>query len=352
MTLTELRYIIAVAEEKHFGNAANRCYVSQPTLSIAIKKLEEELGLMMFDRSCNELKLTNGGEKIVEQAKKVLEEVELIKNIAFQEQDELKGVFKLGLIFTIAPYLLPKLIISLRSMAPEMPLMLEENYTHVLSQSLKKGDLDAAILAEPYEESGITNIPLYDEPFFVIVPKGHHFENKDYISRKELQQEKVMLLTEGNCMRDQVVENCLELAKKQNIEGLTNTLQGSSINTIRHMVASGLGISVMPATALTENDHLLFSIIPFLRPAPKRRVILAVRNQYIRPQAVETLRRAVLESKLAGVSFIQPDEDPEPLNKTKDAKSAKTKSAKGRDDDDDDIDDDKPKKSTRAKKAK
>ncbi|MBI0130636.1 MULTISPECIES: hydrogen peroxide-inducible genes activator [Snodgrassella] len=304
MTLTELRYIVAVAQEKHFGRAAQRCFVSQPTLSIAIKKLEEELGLALFDRSSNEVMTTDAGQRIVVQARRVLEEADRIKLMANQEQSELEGIFKLGLIFTIAPYLLPKLILSLREMAPEMPLQLDENYTDVLKESLKRGDLDAIVVAEPFVETGLETIPLYDEPFFVIVPKGHAFEQLDEVTPKQLGEERVLLLTEGNCMRDNVLASCQELASRQKIQGLSNSIQGSSINTIRHMVASGLGISVMPATALTENDHLLFSIIPFTSPTPERRVVLASRRNFVRPKALRMIKSAILASQLTGVKFI------------------------------------------------
>ena len=305
MTLTELRYIVAVAQERHFGRAARRCFVSQPTLSIAIKKLEEELSVSLFDRSSNDIITTAAGERIVAQARRVLEEADLIKHLANEEQNELEGAFKLGLIFTVAPYLLPKLIMALRESAPKMPLMLEENYTHILTETLKRGDLDAIVVAEPFQEPGIVTEPLYDEPFFVIVPKGHPFEELDAITPHLLSEEKVLLLTEGNCMRDQVLASCSELAAKQRIQGLTNTLQGSSINTIRHMVASGLAISVMPATALTENDHMLFSIIPFEATAPKRRVVLAYRRNFVRPKALTALRNAILHSHLNGVTFVK-----------------------------------------------
>ncbi|CRZ20565.1 LysR substrate-binding domain-containing protein [Kingella kingae] len=305
MTLTELRYIVAVAQEKHFGRAAQRCHVSQPTLSIAIKKLEEELGLPLFDRSSNEVLTTASGERIVLQARRVLEETEIIRHLANAEQNQLEGSFKLGLIFTVAPYLLPKLILSMRQIAPKMPLFLEENHTALLTESLKRGELDAIVVAEPYVETGIETIPLYDEAFFVIVPKRHRFEELDSVSTADLVEEDVLLLTEGNCMRDQVLGSCTELAAKQRIAGLVNTLQGSSLNTIRHMVASGLGISVLPSTAITDNDHMLFSIVPFEQPAPNRRVVLAYRRNFVRPQALEAVARAVMTSQLAGVSFIK-----------------------------------------------
>lgn len=305
MTLTELRYIVAVAQEKHFGRAAQRCHVSQPTLSIAIKKLEEELAISLFDRSSSEVITTDVGERIIDQARKVLEETEIIRHLANQQQNELNGAFKLGLIFTIAPYLLPKLILGLRQSAPNMPLMLEENQTVALTEMLKQGTLDAIIVAEPYQESGIETIPLYDEPFFVIVPKGHRFEDFDAVTSADVAKEDVLLLTEGNCMRDQILGSCSELAAKQKVAGLTNTLQGSSLNTIRHMVASGMGISLLPSTALTENDHMLFSIIPFAEPSPLRRIVLAYRRNFIRPKALEAIKQAVLGSQLSGVTFVK-----------------------------------------------
>ena len=304
MTLTELRYIVAVAQEKHFGRAAQRCHVSQPTLSIAIKKLEEELGVSLFDRSSSEILMTESGAAIVSQAQRVLEEAEVIRHLANAEQNQLEGSFRLGLIFTVAPYLLPRLIVSMRHVAPKMPLFLEENYTAVLTDLLKRGELDAVVVAEPYAEAGIETIALYDEPFFVIVPKGHPFEDLDSVSTADLAEENVLLLTEGNCMRDQVLVSCTELAAKQKIAGLVNTLQGSSLNTIRHMVASGLGISVLPSTGITDNDHLLFSIIPFRQPAPSRRIVLAYRRNFVRPQAVAAIADAVKASNLAGVSFV------------------------------------------------
>lgn len=305
MTLTELRYIVAVAQEKHFGRAAARCHVSQPTLSIAIKKLEEELAVVLFDRSSNEVSATPAGARIVEQARKVLDEADIIRHLAESEQDELEGPFRLGLIFTVAPYLLPKLILGLRKEAPKMPLMLEESHTDILTEMLKRGDLDGLIVAEPYHEPSIETIPLYDEPFFVIVPKGHVFEELDEVEPSDLAEEDVLLLTEGNCMRDQVLGSCSELAARQRVAGLTSTLQGSSLNTIRHMVASGMGISLLPATALTENDHLLFSIVPFKQPGPQRRILLAYRRNFVRPQAIDAIRNAVMHSKLSGVIFIK-----------------------------------------------
>lgn len=304
MTLTELKYLVAVGKERHFGKAADVCCVSQPTLSISIKKLEEELGIVIFDRSSSEIKITPIGEEIISQAKKTLAEVNVIYTISKQNHDELDGLFKLGIIFTVAPYLLPKMILELRSIAPKMYLLLEENYTATLTPMLKNAELDAIIVAEPYEEKGVETIPLYDEPFYVIVPKGHAFEQHDYIDIKVLLKEKILLLTEGNCLRDQIIDSCAKLASQQNIPNLSNTIQGSSINTVRHMVASGLAISILPSTSLTDNDHTLFSIIPFQSPAPTRRVILAYRKNYLKQKTIRGIEKSVKTSSLIGINFV------------------------------------------------
>lgn len=305
MTLTELRYVVAVYKEQHFGRAAQSCMVSQPTLSIAVKKLEDELGVIIFDRSSSEIIVTEAGERIIEQAQIILAESDKLKAIAVQQHDELDGAFKLGLIFTIAPYLLPKMIMPLHKKAPDMPLILEENYTHVISDMLKKGSLDAIVIAEPFRETGIEVVPLYEEPFFVIVPKGHSFEQQESVSSKQVARERVLLLTQGNCMRDNILSNCKELAAAQtNLQGVANTLQGSSINTIKHMVAGGLGISIMPTSALSENDRNLFSVVPFKNPVPTRRVALAYRRNFVRPRAIQAIKEAIVSSDLQGVKFL------------------------------------------------
>ncbi|RBH50777.1 hydrogen peroxide-inducible genes activator, partial [Pseudomonas sp. MWU13-2860] len=173
MTLTELRYIVAVARERHFGRAAQSCFVSQPTLSIAIKKLEDELGVTLFERGGQEVSVTEIGERIIEQSQRVLEEAETVKRLAGEHQNELVGPLKLGVIFTISPYLLPRLIPALRILAPDMPLILEENYTSRLSEMLKRGEVDAIIVADPFEEADIGPCALSDDPF-VVAPRTAH----------------------------------------------------------------------------------------------------------------------------------------------------------------------------------
>jgi LysR family hydrogen peroxide-inducible transcriptional activator len=192
MTLTELRYIVALARERHFGRAAAACFVSQPTLSVAIKKLEDELSVALFERGKSDVRLTPVGEHVVAQAKLVLEEVEGVKRIAKQDQDQLDGPLRLGAIYTVAPYLLPQLIPVLHKQAPKMPLMIEENYTARLQERLFQGELDAIVISLPFAEPGLTVRALYDEPFMVVLPADHPWRERAAVGVKELAEEPVV----------------------------------------------------------------------------------------------------------------------------------------------------------------
>src|SRR5512134_1784441 len=271
MTLTELRYIVAVARERHFGRAAEACFVSQPTLSVAIKKLEEELDLKIFERGANEISVTPLGEAIVRQAQQVIEQAAAIKEIAKRGKDPLAGPLKLGIIYTIGPYLLPDLVKHAIEMTPQMPLMLQENFTVKLLDMLRTGELDCAIMAEPFPDTGLAIAPLYDEPFMVAVPKSHPLTKRKSISAEELKRETMLLLGTGHCFRDQVLEVCPEFARfSSSAEGIQKTFEGSSLDTIRHMVGSGLGVTVLPMMSVPEKpprDSLL-QYVPFRPPAP------------------------------------------------------------------------------------
>src|SRR6185436_17569868 len=203
VTLTELRYIVAVARERHFGRAAETCFVSQPTLSVAVKKLEDELGVTVFERGPGEVSVTPAGQKIVEQAQRVLEEASRIREIAAAGKDPLAGPLRLGAIYTIGPYLLPKLIPILRKTAPALQLLIQENFTHVLGEELKSGRVDVILVALPFDEPGIATRAVYDEPFMVAVPKGHPWEGRKRVTSDELSNESLLLLGEGHCFRDQ-----------------------------------------------------------------------------------------------------------------------------------------------------
>jgi LysR family hydrogen peroxide-inducible transcriptional activator len=305
VTLTELRYIVALARERHFGRAAEACFVSQPTLSVAIKKLEDELGVALFERSASELSLTPVGERIVEQASRVLEEAAAIKTLAAQGKDPLSGPLRLGVIYTIGPYLLPYLIPGLHQAAPNMPLLIEENLTARLSESLKQGELDVIIVALPFAEAGVVTQALYDEPFQVVLPAGHAWAKRRSIAADDLAEETLLLLGSGHCFRDQVMQACPALQRFSATAGsLQKTLEGSSLETIRHMVASGAGITVLPCTAVgaAQQESKLLAFRPFANPVPGRTVALAWRKSFPRPQALEVLRQAILASDLKCVS--------------------------------------------------
>jgi LysR family hydrogen peroxide-inducible transcriptional activator len=307
MTLTELKYIVAVARERHFGRAAEACFVSQPTLSVAIKKLEEELNLTIFERGSTEVGITPIGEQIVAQAQKVLEQTLTIKEIAKQGRDPLAGPLRLGVIYTIGPYLLPQLVRRMIDGTPQLPLLLQENYTVRLLELLKQGELDAAIMALPLPEAGVMVQPLYDERFVVAVPRNHELAKRKAVASAELKTQTMLLLGTGHCFRDQVLEVCPELSRYSAAsEGIQKTFEGSSLETIRHMVASGIGVTVLPETSVPDpvpKDSLLH-YLPFEDPPPQRRVVIAWRKSFPRRVAIEAVRQAVLACELAGVTLL------------------------------------------------
>jgi LysR family hydrogen peroxide-inducible transcriptional activator len=300
MTLNELRYIVAVAQESNFRRAAEKVFVSQPALSLAIQKLEEELGIQIFERSRTAVSMTPIGELIVNQAQRALEEVAQIKEIASQGKDQLIGALKLGAIYTVGPYLLPGLIPVLKQKAPQMPLEMEENQTTNLLTLLANGRLDVIIIALPFDGPSIVTMPLYDEDFSVVVPIDHPWAKKKHIKTAELATEKVLLLNSGHCFSNQVREACAEFNS-----AVGEIQQGNSLDTIRNMVASGLGITVLPATANTDRHRSqLTREIPFASPAPARRIALAWRKGFARKQAIEVLAEAIIETNLPGTRAV------------------------------------------------
>lgn len=309
MTLTDLRYLVALARERHFGRAAEKCHVSQPTLSVAIKKVEEQLGVQLFERSATEVKITEVGRLIVQQAEKVLMEAAQINEIASAGKDPLAGPLRLGVIYTIGPYLLPHLIPLVHQHAPRMPLVIQESYTSRLVDALKRGELDVAVLSLPLDEPGIVTQPVYDEPFRVLLPVSHPWAGQTHIDPQQLADDQLLLLGSGNCFRDQVLEVCPQC---RNVSGLQRTLEGSSLETIRHMVASGLGVTVLPSSAADElmAQNPLVAVRPFSDPQPTRRVALAWRVTYPRNGAIDALRQSILESALPGVMPVGPTSFP------------------------------------------
>lgn len=293
MKLSSLRYLVAFADEGSFSRAAERCHVSQPTLSVALQNLEAELEVVLIERTKGHVALTELGYQVVAQARRALDETQRIEMVAQLGKDPLHGEFRLGVIHTIGPYLLPELIGAMRRTAPGMALFIEESMTALLADYLKYGNVDAAIVALPFDIPGIQTRALYDEPFEVIVPAGHPWCERTSLTAEEVRGDHVLVLKAGNCFREQVLDACPDIS---HAEG--SLLEGHSIETVRCMVASGYGISVLPAGALSgpyRSD--MVTAIPFQAPVPTRRVALAWRRGFPRPQAIEAIITAVATMK-------------------------------------------------------
>ena len=303
MTLTEMRYIVMLARERHFGRAAEHCHVSQPTLSVALKKVEQRHGVILFERSSADVRLTPVGQRVADQAQRVLEEADRLDEIATLGKDPLVGALRLGAIYTIAPYLLPRLIPAIHTRAPRMPMYLQENFTVNLAAQLRAGQLDVVVVAEPFNEPGIVTLKVYDEPFCVALPAGHPLSEQAFIETDQVAGQNLLLLGNGNCFRDQVVQACPQLSEPRGVEG---ALEGSSLETVRHMIASGVGISVVPVSAAESwgATSPLLAIRPFAEPAPSRRIVIAWRATFPRPQAIDVLRSAILDCPPPGVCVL------------------------------------------------
>ncbi len=299
MTLTELRYLVALAETGHFRKAAELSNVSQPTLSIAIKKLESSLDVSLFERSRHKVTPTPAGERIVEQAKKVLQETQNLLTLAEQGKDPLGSMLSVGAIHTVGPYLFPRLVTSLKVLAPQMPLYIEENYTANLRVKLASGELDAVFIALPFTETDVVTREVYSEPFVVLMPETHALAKQQAVSPARLAQHHVLLLGEGHCFRDQVLDACpgLQQAIRDDYAQGHAVVEGSSLETLKHMVASGMGITVLPRSAanVVHYGDSDLAVRPFTEPAPTRSIALAWRVTYPRSEAIDVLADALRE---------------------------------------------------------
>jgi len=245
------------------------------------------------------------GEEIVRQAQAVIEMAAGIKETAKRGKDPLAGPLRLGIIYTIGPYLLPELVRQAIEHVPQMPLMLQENFTARLLDMLRNGELDCAILAEPFPDAGLAVAPLYDEPFMVALPRTHALAKRKGISSEELKKETMLLLGTGHCFRDHVLEVCPEYARfSSNAEGIRKSFEGSSLETIKHMVASGMGVTVVPQLSVPKEKLPHLAFVPFSAPVPTRRVVLVWRRSFTRYEAIAALRNAVYACKLEGVTRL------------------------------------------------
>lgn len=302
MTLTELRYIVALHQAGHFGKAAERCHVSQPTLSIAIKKLEDELHVALFERGRTQMRTTPIGERIVQQAQLVLEQADRIKELADVGRDPLGSRLSIGAIFTVGPYLFPCFVPGLHQLAPGMPLYIEESFTAVLREKLRRGELDAIVIALPFTEPDVVTQPLYEEPFVVLMPGDHKLAKFEKITQKQLEKESVLLLGEGHCFRDQVLQSCPGVRKSfDNADSqLQSVVEGSSLETLKHMVASRLGVTILPLSAaqIAPYGEGMLAMRPFSDPAPRRTVALAWRASFPRHRAIDVVSQAIRQCPL------------------------------------------------------
>ena len=305
MTLTELRYIVTLAQSQHFGKAAELCNVSQPTLSIAVKKLEGELGVNLFERSKSNVRPTPIGQQIIHQSQRVLEEAAAIKDIAKSGSNQLSTPLHIGAIFTIGPYLFPYFISPLQKTAPDMHLVIEEGYTSSLKKRLKSGEVDVILVSLPFRAPDIVVQPLYEEAFVVLLPKDHALASQTAIKKSDLDNENILMMGEGHCFRDQVTEILPNINQNRSSEASIRTMtEGSSLETLCHMVSSGLGITVLPNSAaigaVDRSDGLV--IKPFAEISPSRTTAIAWRASFPRHKAIDALRNAIYLSNLPGIT--------------------------------------------------
>lgn len=273
MNIRDLKYLIAVSEHRHFGKAAEACYVSQPALSMQINKLEETLGIQLFERTNKSVMTTDVGKKIVEKAEAILKEVEEINQIAKIERDPLSVELKIGGFPTLAPYYLPKAIPRITSLYPDLKLQIVEEKTENLIELLVNGKIDAAFLATPlpYDVPAIEYTVLFKDEFFLAVPHEHKFASKKKISRKDIAGECVFLLDDGHCLREQALDICTSKGATENEE-----FRASSLETLRHMVIANKGITLIPKIATRSNDGLNY--IEFTDPRPTRTISMVWRS--------------------------------------------------------------------------
>lgn len=296
MNLRDLKYLVALADTRHFGKAAERCFVSQPTLSAQIRKLEDYLGVSLVERQPRNVALTAAGEQVVERARRVIRDTDDIIELAQLSRDPLAGKLRIGLIPTIGPYLLPRVMLKLRKALPKLQVLLYEYQTRVLLQKLRAGELDMGVLALPVDEDGFETRELYREPFLVAMPAEHRFARQATVKLAELGGEKLLLLEDGHCLRDQALEVCSLLA----VEEATD-FRATSLETLRQMVASGLGITLLPQLAAEGPFAAGKTLVtkPFNAPPPGRTVGTVWRKSSTRVPAIEAVNAVLLRAGVA-----------------------------------------------------
>lgn len=297
MNLRDLKYILAVAETQHFGKAAERCHVSQPTLSGQIKKLEEELGVAIFERTNRSVEITDIGQAILSHARQMIEQADIIQQLAQAHQDPLAGPLRVGAIPTLSPYLIPLILLPLKKQHPQMKLVLSEELTDSLLERLRNHEIDAALLATSIEEPDLDSIPLFNEPFWVAYPRNHAFYTKEKITRKDLESVELLLLSEGHCLAQQAMDVCH--LKERNKQGEMADLRAASLETLLQLVGAGFGCTLVPALAMRGSWTTGSGIVARKLELPNafRRVSLVFRHSFPRRPALAALAEVIL-SKL------------------------------------------------------
>jgi len=292
MNLRDLRYLVALADEGHFGRAAVRCHVSQPTLSAQVRKLEEYLGVPLVERQPRRITLTEAGARVVERARRVLLEADAIIELARSDRDPLAGSLKVALIPTVGPYLLPHVARRLRRDLPRLKLMLYEYQTEPLLEKLRAGEIDVGILALPVPQDGLDTRVLYEEPFTVAVPASHPLAARDRLKLEDLRGETLLLLEDGHCLRDQALEVCSRVRVHEDQD-----YRATSLETLRQMVAAGHGVTLLPKLAAGSHGSTArgLKIKPFAKPAPARTIGAVWRKSTTRGEAIEALAGVVSE---------------------------------------------------------
>lgn len=286
MKLRDLSYLIALAKTEHFGKAAELVHVSQPTLSVQLKKLEDRLGVVLVERDNKNVRLTPAGKVIAEKAMSVLREIEGIKTYAATQKDPLAGDIQLGIIPTLGPYLLPKIIPQLHQELPKLALWLHEEQTHVLIERLHQGDLDAAILSPPINDENLIVLPIFHEPFVFAVNRTNPLAKKKTMTLEDIEQEKILLLSDGHCFKEQALSLC------QRIHIEPHHFRATSLETLRHMVMENLGSTLLPALAAQNNSEDIV-YIPFKKPTPTRELALVFRKTHVRADLFKQMTKLI-----------------------------------------------------------
>ena len=286
LKLKDLRYLVAVADTRHFGRAAAKCFVSQPTLSAQLRKLEEYLGVQLIERRPRRVTLTPAGEDIAQRARSMLESGDAIVTLALNRRDPLAGQLRLALLPTIGPYLLPQVALKIRKALPKLELMLYEYQTGPMLEHLQHGEIDVGILALPVHEDGLVTRELYSEPFVAAVPTGHRLASRARVRAEDLQGETLLLLEDGHCLRDQALAVCSRSGAHEKQD-----FRATSIETLRQMVATGVGVTLLPQLASTGGygNTKGLVVVPFAKPVPTRTVGAIWRKSSARSAAIEAV---------------------------------------------------------------